>query len=77
MDPVAGLPAERKNYAFELVDTQAKQGEVVLAVRLVRKPTGQPADAVIFGRRLDIAPEGMPTMMAKLEPQPTRLSRNL
>lgn len=68
----ADLPAELKNYAFELVDTQAKQGEVVLAVRLVRKPAGQPVTgAVIFGRRLDMAPEGMPTMTAKLEPQPT------
>ncbi|MDF2117891.1 FixH family protein [Roseiarcaceae bacterium H3SJ34-1] len=68
----ADLPTELKNYAFELIDTQAKQGEVVLAVRLVRKPTGQPVTgAIIFGRRLDMAPEGMPTMTAKLEPQPT------
>jgi hypothetical protein len=72
-DPAAaGLPAELKNYAFELVDKQAKQGEVVLAVRLVRKPTSQPVTgAIIFGRRLDMAPEGMPTMTAKLEPRPT------
>lgn len=67
----AGRPSELKSYAFELVDTQVKQGEAVLTVRLVHKPTGKPVpDAVIFARRLDMAPEGMPTMATKPEAQP-------
>jgi hypothetical protein len=59
-------------YAFELVDTQVKQGEAVLAVRLVHKPTGKAVpDAVIFARRIDMAPEGMAAMTAPLEALPT------
>lgn len=67
----ASPPSELKDYAFELVQTQVKQGEAVLTVRLVHKPTGKPVpDAVIFAQRLDMAPEGMPTMTTKLEAQP-------
>ena len=67
----AGTPVALKDYAFELVENQAKQGETVLAVRLVHKPTGKPVpDAVVFARRLDMAPSGMPTMTTELEPQP-------
>ncbi|KIU37166.1 hypothetical protein SR39_02045 [Methylobacterium radiotolerans] len=67
-----GAPAKLKDYAFELVEHQAKQGETVLTVRLVHKPTGKPvADAVVFARRLDMAPAGMPTMTTELEPQPS------
>lgn len=59
------------NYSFELSDRHAKQGEAVLTVRLVHKPTGKSvSDAVVFARRLDMAPAGMPTMTAELEPQP-------
>lgn len=64
----AGAQAVLKDYAFELVGTEVKQGEAVLAVRLMHKPTGKPVpDAVIFARRLDMAPEGMPTMTTPLE----------
>lgn len=67
----ASAPAELNDYAFELVEPQAKQGEAVLTVRLVDKRSGQLVpDAVIFARRLDMAPEGMPTMTAPIEPQP-------
>lgn len=65
-------PANLKSYAFELVDAKAPQGDAIVSVRLVHKPTGRPiSDAVIFGRRLDMAPEGMPTMTADLEPMVT------
>lgn len=68
----AGPPPELKSYVFELVDTQVMQGEAVLTVRLVHKPTGKPVpDAVIYATRLDMAPEGMPTMTTKLEAQPS------
>ena len=43
----------------------------MVAVRLVDKKTGKMVpDAVIFARRLDMAPEGMPTMTSELEPLP-------
>lgn len=67
----ASPPAELTDYAFELVDHQPKQGEAVVIVRLVDKRSGKPVpDAVIFAKRIDMAPEGMPTMTAKLESQP-------
>lgn len=67
----AGAPAALKDYAFELVGKHAKQGEAVLAVRLLHKPTGKPVpDAIVFAHRLDMAPAGMPTMTTELEPQP-------
>ena len=67
----AAAPAELKDYAFELVEHQAKQGEAVLTVRLKHAPAGKPvADAVVFAHRLDMAPAGMPTMTTELEPQP-------
>ncbi|MER2268595.1 FixH family protein [Methylobacterium oxalidis] len=66
-----GTPVALKDYAFEMTEAQAKQGEAVLTVRLVHKPTGTPvADAVVFAHRLDMAPAGMPTMTTELEPQP-------
>ena len=68
----AGSPAELKDYAFELVKGEMKQGEAVVDVRLVDKRLGKPvADAVVFARRIDMAPEGMPTMTSALEPQPS------
>nr|WP_244537687.1 MULTISPECIES: FixH family protein [Methylobacterium] len=67
----AGAPAALKDYAFNLVGSQAKQGEATLALRLVHKPTGKPVpDAIIFAHRLDMAPAGMPTMTTELESQP-------
>lgn len=66
-----GSPAELTHYAFELVEGQIKRGEAVVEVRLTDKRSGKPVpDAVIFARRLDMAPDGMPTMTAELQPQP-------
>ena len=65
------MPVQLKDYGFELVEPQAKQGRATVAVRLVHKPAGEPvAGAVVFARRLDMAPEAMPTMTAELELQP-------
>lgn len=67
--PSASLPAALKDYAFELIETKARQGEAIVSVRLVHKSIGKPvSSAVIFARRLDMAPEGMPTMTADLQP---------
>ena len=61
--------ADVKDYEFQLLEKEMKQGEAVLAVRLVKKSTGQPVpEAVIFATRLDMEPDGMPTMTTPLEP---------
>jgi hypothetical protein len=68
--PVAAQ-ADINAFEFRLVETDVKTGDAVVAVRVVNKATGEAVpDAVIFARRLDMAPEGMPTMTADLEPLP-------
>ena len=67
----AAARADINTFEFRLVETVLKMGDAVVAVRVVNKSTGEPVpDAVIFARRLDMAPEGMPTMTAELEPLP-------
>lgn len=58
--------AGANEYAFEPVKAEVKKGEgVTVAVRLVHKPTGKTVpDAVIFASRIDMSPDGMPTMTA-------------
>lgn len=57
------------DYAFEPVSAEVKQGEAVVAVRLKNKATGQAVtDAVIIQTRIDMGPDGMPTMAARLTP---------
>jgi hypothetical protein len=64
--------ADVKDYEFQLVQREIKKGDATVAVRLVNKRTGQPVpDAVIMARRLDMAPDGMPTMTTPLEPLPS------
>jgi hypothetical protein len=65
-----GAFAGANDYAFEPVAADVKKGDgVVVAIRLVHKPTGKPVpDAVIFASRIDMSPEGMPTMTASLTP---------
>ena len=60
-----------EEYDFQLVEDSVRQGDdVILAVRLVHLPTGKPIpDAVIFARRMDMEPDGMPTMTADLIPE--------
>ena len=60
------------DYSFEPIRAEVKIDEdTEIAVRLIHKPTGEPvADAVIFARRADMAPDGMPAMTADLEPIP-------
>jgi hypothetical protein len=60
-----------KSYEFQLVRKEAKKGDAILAVRLVELTSGkQVPDAVIFAKRLDMAPEGMETMTSPLELAP-------
>ncbi|TXM95604.1 FixH family protein [Methylobacterium sp. WL116] len=64
MPALAGI----KDYAFELTRTEAKVGEAVLSVRLVDKRTGKPVpDAVIFAKRIDMAPDSMDEMTSTIE----------
>lgn len=69
--PTIGV-AEPADYEFRLVEPVAKTGRGVVGVRLLDKRTGQPVpDAVIFARRIDMAPDGMPTMTAALAAEPS------
>lgn len=54
------------DYAFEPVAAEMKKGDdVVVAVRLLHKPTGKPvADAVIIRTRVDMAPDNMADMVS-------------
>ncbi|WP_343234627.1 FixH family protein [Microvirga splendida] len=64
--------AELKDHVFELVPDEVKQGEATVDVRLVNKRSGTSVpDAVVFARRIDMAPDGMPTMTAPIEPMPS------
>jgi hypothetical protein len=64
--------AEPKDYEFQLVHNEMKLGEAVVTVRLVDKRSGKPVpDAVIFAKRIDMAPDGMPTMDSPIEQEPS------
>lgn len=66
------VAAGAKDYEFQLVQTEVKAGDAIVAVRLVDTRSGKGVpDAVIFAKRIDMAPEGMPTMAAPLEPLPS------
>ena len=64
--------ADIKDYEFQLIDKNIKKGNAVISVRLVHKPDGKPvSDAVIFTKRLDMAPDGMEMMKTTIEPMPS------
>lgn len=60
------------DYAFEAVTPEMKKGDdVIVAVRLVHKPTGKPVpDAVIFRTRIDMGPDGMADMTSPVASVP-------
>ena len=61
------------DYEFQLAQSEIKKGDAtIIAVRLVDKRSGKLVpDAVIFTQRVDMAPDGMPTMTAPIEPLPS------
>jgi hypothetical protein len=68
MATAAPALADIKDYQFELVQNEAKKGEVVIAVRLVNKKTGKVVpDAVISAKRINMAPDGMAEMATKID----------
>jgi len=60
------------DYTFEPVVAEMKKGDdVVIAVRLLHKPTGKPvSDAIIVRTRVDMAPDGMADMPSPVAPLP-------
>ena len=68
---VAAL-ADTKDYEFQLVKNEMKQGDAILDVRLVDKRTATPVpNAVIFAKRIDMAPDSMEEMTSKIEQLPS------
>ena len=65
--------ADVKDYEFRLVQSEVKKGDgAIVAVRLVNKKTGQAVpNAVIFAKRIDMAPDAMKEMVAPLDPLPS------
>jgi hypothetical protein len=62
------LLAGVQDYEFQLVQSEAKKGDAIVAVRLVNKRTGKAVpDAVISAKRIDMAPDGMADMAARIE----------
>jgi hypothetical protein len=69
---VGPAKADPKDYEFQLVQKDMKVGEAVIAVRLVDKHSGRPIpDAVIFAKRIDMAPDGMAMMDSPIEQAPS------
>jgi len=60
------------DYSFEPTASEWKKGDdVVVAVRLMHKPSGKPvADAVIVRTRVDMAPDGMADMVSPVAAVP-------
>lgn len=64
--------ADIKDYEFQLVSRELRQGEAVVAVRLVDRRSGRAVpDAVIFAKRIDMAPDGMETMTSTIDQLPS------
>ena len=66
--------AAKGDYLFEPVAIEVRNGkDSELAVRLIHKPSGKPVEgAVIFRSRLDMSPDSMGEMTAKLAAQPSK-----
>jgi YtkA-like protein len=62
--------AGAKDYEFQTVAPETKKGDdVVVAVRLVHKPSGKPVEgAVIIRTRIDMSPDKMADMVSPVAP---------
>jgi hypothetical protein len=65
--------ADIKDYEFQLVKNEVKKGDgTIVEVRLLNKKTNKPVPgAVIFAKRIDMAPDGMETMAGPIELLPS------
>jgi hypothetical protein len=73
---LAGVPqalAGIGDYEFRLVQTEIKKSDdAIVAVRLIDKRSGKAVpEAVIFAKRVDMAPEGMAEMAEPIEQLPS------
>jgi len=69
---VSQARAAMEDYEFQLVRSEVKKGDAIIAVRLINKKTGKPVpDAVIFATRLDMAPDSMQEMVTRVTPLPS------
>ena len=72
----AALPARAEigNYEFKLVQTEVNKGDsAIVAVRLIDKRSGKAVpNAVIFAKRVDMAPDGMAEMTEPIEQMPSQ-----
>jgi hypothetical protein len=60
--------ADIKDYEFQLVNKEVKEGQSVVTVKLIQKSTGKAVpDAVIFAKRIDMGPDAMAEMTAPLD----------
>ena len=60
--------ADIKDYEFQLIERELKEGQAVVAVKLIQKSTGKAIpDAVIFAKRIDMGPDQMEAMTAPLD----------
>ena len=66
--PIVPAWAGANDYVFEPVKVEVKNGPASeLLVRLVHKATGKPVDGAIIAKtRVDMAPDGMEAMTAKI-----------
>jgi len=73
VSPLSTARADIADFEFRLVEADLKQGDgAIVSVQLIDKRTGKPVtDAVIFASRIDMAPDGMPTMTAPIEALPS------
>ena len=66
------LFADVQDYEFQLMQTEAKKGDAIVAVRLVNKRSGKLVpDAVISAKRIDMAPDGMADVAGRIEQLPS------
>jgi YtkA-like len=74
MTPAFRAEAGAKDYEFQPVAAEVRSGTGgEIEVSLVHKPDGKPvAGAVVFRSRLDMSPESMGDMEAKLTPLPSK-----
>ncbi len=60
--------ADIKDFEFQLIDKEVKEGQAVVTVKLIQKSTGKAIpDAVIFAKRIDMGPDQMEAMTAPLD----------
>ena len=66
--------ADVKDYEFQLVQKEIKKGDgAIIAVRLMNKKSGEPVqtEAIIFAKRIDMAPDAMQEMTSPVEQLPS------